>query len=205
MELHTITGNIRKGRVTLPIFRCARGSTSLENFHLHLASFVPGSSTDAVNFQAYLLDGITRWNLARATAAVQHPTTETLRTFNSQLQNQVDQLSQSILGEVVFSRYQPPSEDTGEQFGVQYLNQQSGRSFTTKGDQLNVQIDESFADVKDINQPAVTTPLDQDEDLITMAPPVDPDSDEEEEVMNMYNIMQKHHAFLSICAALILL
>ena len=52
-------------------------------FHLHLARFVPRSSAGAVNFQAYLLDGITRWNLARATAAVQHHTTQTLRTFNS--------------------------------------------------------------------------------------------------------------------------
>ena len=78
-------------------------------FHLHLARFVPRSSAGAVNFQAYLLDGITRWNLARSAAAVQHDTTQTLRTFNSWLQNQVNQLSQSILGEVVLSHYQPRS------------------------------------------------------------------------------------------------
>ena len=80
VQLYTMTGNMKKGRVTLPILRCARGSTSLESFHLHLARFVPGSSAGAVNFQAYILDGICRWNSARAVAAVQSPTVETFRT-----------------------------------------------------------------------------------------------------------------------------
>ena len=30
-----------------------------ESFHLPLARFIPGSSASAVNFQAFLLDGIT--------------------------------------------------------------------------------------------------------------------------------------------------
>lgn len=59
VQLYTITHTITKGGVSLPVLRCARGSTSLESFHLHLARFVPGSSTAAVNFQAYLLDGLT--------------------------------------------------------------------------------------------------------------------------------------------------
>ena len=58
--------NILKGGVMLPVVRCARGSTSLESFHLHLAHLVPGHSAAAVNFQAYILDGITRWNAARS-------------------------------------------------------------------------------------------------------------------------------------------
>ena len=187
VQLYTVTGNMRKGRVTLPVLRCARGSTSLESFHLHLARFVPGSSAGAVNFQAYVLDGICRWNSARAAAAVQSPTTETLRTFNLRLMSRVNQLNQSVFGEVVFSRYQPPLPYTGEQFGVHYLYHQTGRSFTTTGDQLDVQIDEGFADFDDMDQPAAIAPiLDQDEHLITVAPPVDPESEEEEEEIIMY-------------------
>jgi len=34
---YTITGNITKGGMKLPVFRCSRGTTSLESFHLHLA------------------------------------------------------------------------------------------------------------------------------------------------------------------------
>ena len=36
--LYTVTGSVTKGGVTLPTYRCARGTTSLESFHLHLAS-----------------------------------------------------------------------------------------------------------------------------------------------------------------------
>jgi hypothetical protein len=115
--------------VTLPILRCARGSNSLESFHLHLARFVPGSFAGAVNFQAYILDGICRWNSARAAAAVQTPTTETLRTFNLRLQSRVNKLNQSIFGEVVFSRDQPPLSYTGERLGVHYTYHQTDRSF----------------------------------------------------------------------------
>lgn len=61
IELYTITGHVTKGGVKLPILRCARGSTSLESFHLHLARFIPGTSASAVNFQAYLLEGLTRY------------------------------------------------------------------------------------------------------------------------------------------------
>ena len=44
VELYTKTGEITKGGVRLPVFRCARGSTSLESFHLHQCRFVPGKS-----------------------------------------------------------------------------------------------------------------------------------------------------------------
>ena len=37
VALYTQTGTSRKGNTTLPVFRSARGSTSLESFHLHLA------------------------------------------------------------------------------------------------------------------------------------------------------------------------
>lgn len=36
LHLYTITGSLEKGGVCLPVYRCARGSTSLESFHLHI-------------------------------------------------------------------------------------------------------------------------------------------------------------------------
>ena len=42
MQLYTCTGVLRKGDVDLPTYRCSRGSTSLESFHLHLNRFIPG-------------------------------------------------------------------------------------------------------------------------------------------------------------------
>ena len=40
VSLYTVTGSICKGGVTPPVLRCARGITSLESFHLHLARYV---------------------------------------------------------------------------------------------------------------------------------------------------------------------
>jgi hypothetical protein len=44
VQLYTQTGTLVKGGVTLPVFRCARGSTSLESFHNHINKFIPGNS-----------------------------------------------------------------------------------------------------------------------------------------------------------------
>ncbi|KAK2170216.1 hypothetical protein NP493_1158g00062 [Ridgeia piscesae] len=35
--LYSVTGTLNKGVVQLPVLRCARGTTSLKSFHLHLA------------------------------------------------------------------------------------------------------------------------------------------------------------------------
>ncbi len=40
--LYIKTGTLKKGGVELCCYRCARGSTSLESFHLHLNRFIPG-------------------------------------------------------------------------------------------------------------------------------------------------------------------
>ena len=48
IPFYTITGHLVKGGVKLPVLRCARGSTSLESFHLHLARFIPGTYTGYV-------------------------------------------------------------------------------------------------------------------------------------------------------------
>ena len=44
IQLYTQTGTLKKGGVELPIYRCARGSTSLESFHLHIDRFIPGKN-----------------------------------------------------------------------------------------------------------------------------------------------------------------
>ena len=41
-QLYTQTGVLVKGGVELKTYRCARGTTSLESFHLHLNRFIPG-------------------------------------------------------------------------------------------------------------------------------------------------------------------
>ena len=45
VSLYTEVGELTVAGVKLPLFRCARGSTSLESYHLHLARFIPGESS----------------------------------------------------------------------------------------------------------------------------------------------------------------
>jgi hypothetical protein len=58
VELYTETGRLTKGGISLPTYRCARGSTSLESFHLHLNRFIPGKprvSPSCLSFTAAAL------------------------------------------------------------------------------------------------------------------------------------------------------
>ena len=107
ISLYTTTGHITKNGECLPVLRCARGTTSLESFHLHLARytlgtvvvacysvifgrFIPGTSAKDVHYQAYLLEGLVRWNKARSLAAIQQQDgSNTLRTFNMRLTDKV--------------------------------------------------------------------------------------------------------------------
>lgn len=43
VKLYTKTGEISKGGVVLPTYRCARGTTSLESLHNHFKNFIPVS------------------------------------------------------------------------------------------------------------------------------------------------------------------
>ncbi len=51
VDLYTKTGEITRGGVKLPVYRCGRGSTSLESFHLHLCRFIPGRSFNVIHSQ----------------------------------------------------------------------------------------------------------------------------------------------------------
>jgi len=43
VQLYTRVSTMKKGNVTLPVYKCARGSTSLESFHRHQCTFIPGN------------------------------------------------------------------------------------------------------------------------------------------------------------------
>ena len=183
IPLYSNTGCLRKGRVSLPTYRCARGTTSLESFHSHLVKSIPGTSANAVNFQAYLLDGITRWNAARTKAAIMVPTGD-LHIFNSQLQVQVNSLSETMHGKKILPSYQPPAQYTGELFGVEYLYWQSGMPLITEDLEIAGKSDEGFEDYKDddddfLEQPQI--PAENGEDIFTVAPPSQSDSESDKE------------------------
>ncbi|KAK2190156.1 hypothetical protein NP493_87g00020 [Ridgeia piscesae] len=160
VALYSVTGTLRKGGVQLPVLRCARGTTSLESFHLHLARFIPGTSANATNFQAFLLDGITRWNAQRSRDALDAPTPR-LRTFDVQLQHTVNDLSRSLGLPPPFEHFRMPMAYTGEAIGIDYLFRQTGSSFPVD---VNAAIDEGFEDLAEdevtvVVQEADSTPV----------------------------------------------
>ncbi|KAM9491824.1 uncharacterized protein ACWYII_003878 [Salvelinus alpinus] len=127
VQLYTETGKITKGGVILPVYRCAGGSTSLESFHLHLNRFIPGTRANAMHFQAFLLDGLVRWNEDRAQAAVEGKNRQSLLSYSGHLQHILNLGSQRVLGKEQVKDYSKPSEYTGELLGVEYLYSQTGR------------------------------------------------------------------------------
>ncbi|CAK6959843.1 uncharacterized protein LOC117764855, partial [Scomber scombrus] len=127
VALYIKTGELTKGGVILPIYRCARGSTSLESFHLHLNRFIPGSSANSVNFQIYLLEGLHRWNQDRGAAALSSGPSP-LCSYSGDLLHCVNINYQKLFGRKLAPQFCPPSRYTGELIGVQYLFRQTGQA-----------------------------------------------------------------------------
>ncbi|XP_026124558.1 uncharacterized protein LOC113106744 [Carassius auratus] len=128
VQLYRKTGQLTKDGVILPVYRCARGSTSLESFHLHLNRFVPGTSANALHFQMDLLEGLVQWNEARGVAAVEGASREEI-CYGGQLLQYCNVLSQQLLGLKLPQDYTSPGEFKGELFGLEYLYSQTRRAF----------------------------------------------------------------------------
>ena len=100
----------------------------MESFHSHLVKFIPGNAANATHFQAYLLDGISQWNIAR-----KKPLEEVLddiTTDDQELVSNVNDLCQQLHDEP-FLQYNPPSCDTDELIGIEYLFHQCNIDFNT--------------------------------------------------------------------------
>lgn len=55
VQLYLHTGAMTRGDVILPTYRCARGSTSLESFHLHINGFIPGMNEEYIPYVFYFI------------------------------------------------------------------------------------------------------------------------------------------------------
>ncbi|XP_053724454.1 uncharacterized protein LOC128760806 isoform X1 [Synchiropus splendidus] len=175
VALYTQTSEITKGGVKLPVYRCARGSTSLESFHLHLWRFIPGTSASDVHFQVYLLEGLARWNEDRGRASVKKTNKSALRCYNTELVDSFSHDTQMFLGKTLVETYTVPREYTGELIGVEYLYSQTGAVLQQDlGDPDEEESSECFEQ-------------DGEEGL---------DDDDEEEQLEEVHLLKYHHALL---------
>ena len=97
------------------MYRCARGTTGLESVHAHLVRFVPGTSANAVYYQAYLLEGLTRWNADRASATrLETEAQKQQRCYDDRLMHRCNELASSLEMPAVLPDYIHSAEYTGE-------------------------------------------------------------------------------------------
>ena len=193
VQLYTKTGT--KVGVQLPTYRCARGSTSLESFHLHIDKFIPGNdisvklntsqmllfiklflfisgtSASDVHFQAYLLDGLMRWNADRQAVSSAVSSTESRpETCSGLLIQAVNELSEDVLGKKIKSNAQSVGIHTGEMIGVKYLFNKPGEILnddTLEDEDLRLDREEPLSD---INPDQIDEGFDEnEEDTIAVA------------------------------------
>ncbi|XP_036002873.1 uncharacterized protein LOC110368347 [Fundulus heteroclitus] len=108
------------------------GSASLESFHLHLNRFIPGTSASARYFQAFLVDGVVRWNEDRAAAAAPVEAAEekaSLLSYSGHLKHALNQKSQRVLGLQLVEDFTKPAAYIGELIGLEFLFTQTGSVF----------------------------------------------------------------------------
>ena len=74
--------------------------------------FCTGTSASDVHFQAYLLDGLARWNEDRARQVQGNP--PTAASYVGLLNHNVNCLSVDILGKKLAAFYTPPRKYTGQ-------------------------------------------------------------------------------------------
>ncbi|CAL8257266.1 unnamed protein product [Arctogadus glacialis] len=169
VELYTKTGEITKGGVRLPVFRCARGSTSLESFHLHQCRFVPGTTSSDVHYQVYLLEGLARWNENRGRAAVEGGPRAALRCYSARLQHSFNELASEVNGVQPVDDFTQPREYTGELLGVEYLYSQSGAVLKPDPDPLDGAEEEEEAAADDGFEEEEEQPEEEPEEIRLLA------------------------------------
>ena len=134
---------------------------------------VLGTSANDTNFQAFLLEGIYRWNENRMSAAIQEGSGFE-RCYDARLKTACSNLSTALYGKS-FVAPSRPMRYTGELFGIEYLFSQTGQTFhlpsadTDEEEDVELEesqeLDEGFHDVEDL-----TIPVDYIEESEVMSP-----------------------------------
>lgn len=98
-------------------------------------------------FQAYLIEGLARWNLQRSEASMERVEEKVPRSFDISLKHRLNALSSAIHNAPALSNFCTPPAYTGEIIGVSYLHSQTGDVKPGEVEELDRAIDEAFADL----------------------------------------------------------
>lgn len=123
-----------------------------------------------MNFQAFLFDGLTRWNAARAAAAMASNPSHHLRSFDVRIKDKVHLLFTDVLGEPLDVGYSPPSAYTNERFGVKYLYSEGGAGGPVAPTWRSIE-EEADDGVTDIVEDDFPAPVEAPQSSISVAKP----------------------------------
>jgi len=151
-----------------------------------------GTTASDAHFQALLLEGMSRWNDDRMSAAVANATLK-YRCFDDKLKSEHSRLSTKVWGWSVVE-HRPPLRCSGELLGLQYLYSQTGRSLSlvtsdadadmdqVEKEELVKEDDDGYVEAEDMTVSivnSVESAVPPSEETSTDQPPASPSSSPE--------------------------
>ncbi|XP_065819464.1 uncharacterized protein [Labrus bergylta] len=117
----TLQLNYTKGQgAAVPVWIPVRGTSQQEGFHFHQAQWVTGNRVSSELFQAQAMTGVVRWNFQRL-VDLKLPGVELPAVFDPLLLAQLNTASVHVTGKAKYPAMQVSNRDTGERFGLQYV------------------------------------------------------------------------------------
>ncbi|KAM6953866.1 uncharacterized protein PEZ65_018128 [Lycodopsis pacificus] len=116
LQLNHVQGEGAKVPVWIPI----RGTSQQEGYHFHQAQWVTGTRVSTELFQAQGMTGVARWNYQRL-VDLKQPGVPLPAVFDPALIAHLNAVSERVLGQVKYPAFHLTSRDTGEKFGLEYV------------------------------------------------------------------------------------
>ena len=107
-------------KAAVPVWIPVRGTSQQEGFHAHQARWVTGTRVSNELFQAQAMTGVVRWNFQRL-VDLKQPGVQLPAAFDPLLIAQLNLASVSVTGRAKYPTLLLSSEDTGERFGLEYV------------------------------------------------------------------------------------
>ncbi|XP_037603582.1 uncharacterized protein LOC119475192 [Sebastes umbrosus] len=116
VQLNHVKGEGARVPVWIPI----RGTSQQEGYHFHQAQWVTGTRVSTELFQAQGMTGVARWNYQRL-VDLKQPGVHLPAVFDPALMAELNAVSERVLGHVKYPAFQLSNRDTGEKFGLEYV------------------------------------------------------------------------------------
>lgn len=112
--------HVKGDGAAVPIWIPVRGTSQQEGFHFHQAQWVTGNRVSPELFQAQGMTGVARWNYQRL-VDLKQPGVVLPGVFDPVLMMELNRASIRVTGQPKYPALHISSRDTGERFGLQYV------------------------------------------------------------------------------------